>query len=163
MSLQIGKQAPQFTLPASDGSKWSLKEQRGKKVVLFFYPKDSTPTCTQEACDLRDIYSELKELGAEVIGISMDDEKSHRKFIEKQQLPYILLSDANHKVCEKYGVWQLKKLYGREYMGIVRSTFLIDEKGKLQQQWLKVKVKGHADAILEAVKAGSKVQSKPLK
>lgn len=156
MSIEVGKQAPQFTLPASDGTKWSLKEQRGKKVVLFFYPKDLTATCTQEACDLRDIYSELRQLGAEVVGISMDNEKSHRKFIDKQQLPYLLLTDEHHKVCEKYGVWQLKKLYGREYMGIVRSTFLIDEKGKLLQQWSKVKVKGHADAILEAVRQHNK-------
>lgn len=155
MSIEVGKQAPQFTLPASDGTKWSLKEQRGKKVILFFYPKDSTPACTQEACDLRDIYGELQQLGVEVVGISMDGEKSHRKFIEKQELPYVLLSDEQHKVCEKYGVWQLKKLYGREYMGIVRSTFLIDEKGKLIEQWSKVKVKGHADAVLEAVKRHS--------
>jgi len=156
MTLQIGKQAPQFRLPASDGTIWSLKEQRGKKVVIFFYPKNMTPACTQEACDLRDRYAELQQLGVEVVGISMDTEKSHRNFIEKKELPYLLLSDTNHKVCEKYGVWQLKKLYGREYMGIVRSTFLIDEKGKLIEQWLKVKVKGHADAVLEAVKMHSK-------
>ncbi|MEK4249313.1 thioredoxin-dependent thiol peroxidase [Paenibacillus sp. FSL W7-1287] len=156
MMLQIGKQAPQFRLPASDGTIWSLKEQRGKKVVIFFYPKNMTPACTQEACDLRDRYAELQQLGVEVVGISMDTEKSHRNFIEKKELPYLLLSDTNHKVCEKYGVWQLKKLYGREYMGIVRSTFLIDEKGKLIEQWLKVKVKGHADAVLEAVKMHSK-------
>lgn len=156
MTLLIGKQAPQFRLPASDGTIWSLKEQRGKKVVIFFYPKNMTPACTQEACDLRDRYAELQQLGVEVVGISMDTEKSHRNFIEKKELPYLLLSDTNHKVCEKYGVWQLKKLYGREYMGIVRSTFLIDEKGKLIEQWLKVKVKGHADAVLEAVKQYSK-------
>lgn len=156
MTLQIGKVAPQFRLPASDGTIWSLKEQRGKKVVIFFYPKNMTPACTQEACDLRDRYAELQQLGVEVVGISMDTEKSHRNFIEKKELPYLLLSDTNHKVCEKYGVWQLKKLYGREYMGIVRSTFLIDEKGKLIEQWLKVKVKGHADAVLEAVKMHSK-------
>ncbi|MCM3635083.1 thioredoxin-dependent thiol peroxidase [Paenibacillus camelliae] len=156
MMLQIGKTAPQFRLPASDGTIWSLKEQRGKKVVIFFYPKNMTPACTQEACDLRDRYAELQQLGVEVVGISMDTEKSHRNFIEKKELPYLLLSDTNHKVCEKYEVWQLKKLYGREYMGIVRSTFLIDEKGKLIEQWLKVKVKGHADAVLEAVKMHSK-------
>jgi len=156
MSLEIGKQAPQFKLPASDGTVWSLKEQRGKKVVIFFYPKNMTPACTQEACDLRDHYAELQQLGVEVVGISMDTEKSHRNFIEKKELPYLLLADENHKVCEKYGVWQLKKLYGREYMGIVRSTYLIDEKGKLIEQWLKVKVKGHADAVLEAVKRHSK-------
>ena len=156
MSLEIGKQAPQFKLPASDGTVWSLKEQRGKKVVIFFYPKNMTPACTQEACDLRDHYAELQQLGVEVVGISMDTEKSHRNFIEKKELPYLLLADENHKVCEKYGVSQLKKLYGREYMGIVRSTYLIDEKGKLIEQWLKVKVKGHADAVLEAVKRHSK-------
>lgn len=155
MSLEIGKKVPMFTLPASDGTKWSLKDQLGKKVVLFFYPKDMTPACTQEACDLRDRYVELQQLGVEVVGISMDNEKSHRNFIEKKELPYLLLSDEQHKVCEKYGVWQLKKLYGREYMGIVRSTFLIDEKGKLLEQWTKVRVKGHADAVLEAVKRHS--------
>lgn len=157
MSLEIGKKVPMFTLPASDGTKWSLKDQLGKKVVLFFYPKDMTPACTQEACDLRDRYAELQELGVEVVGISMDNEKSHRNFIEKKELPYLLLSDEQHKVCEKYGVWQLKKLYGREYMGIVRSTFLIDEKGKLLEQWTKVRVKGHADAVLEAVKRHSQL------
>lgn len=157
MSLEIGKKVPMFTLPASDGTKWSLKDQLGKKVVLFFYPKDMTPACTQEACDLRDRYVELQQLGVEVVGISMDNEKSHRNFIEKKELPYLLLSDEQHKVCEKYGVWQLKKLYGREYMGIVRSTFLIDEKGKLLEQWTKVRVKGHADAVLEAVKRHSQL------
>lgn len=157
MSLEIGKKVPMFTLPASDGTKWSLKDQLGKKVVLFFYPKDMTPACTQEACDLRDRYVELQQLGVEVVGISMDNEKSHRNFIEKKDLPYLLLSDEQHKVCEKYGVWQLKKLYGREYMGIVRSTFLIDEKGKLLEQWTKVRVKGHADAVLEAVKRHSRL------
>ncbi|MFC6332790.1 thioredoxin-dependent thiol peroxidase [Paenibacillus septentrionalis] len=157
MSLEIGKKVPMFMLPASDGTKWSLKDQLGKKVVLFFYPKDMTPACTQEACDLRDRYVELQQLGVEVVGISMDNEKSHRNFIEKKELPYLLLSDEQHKVCEKYGVWQLKKLYGREYMGIVRSTFLIDEKGKLLEQWTKVRVKGHADAVLEAVKRHSKL------
>ncbi|GIP18900.1 putative peroxiredoxin bcp [Paenibacillus montaniterrae] len=151
MSLEIGQKVPMFTLPASDGTKWSLKEQLGKKIVLFFYPKDMTPACTQEACDLRDIYSELQQLGVEVVGISMDSEKSHRNFIAKQNLPYVLLTDEHHKVCEKYGVWQLKKLYGREYMGIVRSTFLIDEKGKLLERWDRVKVKGHAQAVLEVV------------
>ncbi|WP_168121621.1 thioredoxin-dependent thiol peroxidase [Paenibacillus sp. HB172176] len=153
MTLEIGKKAPKFKLPASNGEPLSLMELRGQKVVLFFYPKDMTPTCTQEACDMRDAYEQFKDCNTVVLGISIDAIKAHLNFIEKKQLPYLLLSDENHKVCEQYGVWQLKKLYGREYMGIVRSTFLIDEKGNLAREWRKVKVKGHAQEVLEAAKA----------
>lgn len=152
MSITIGQQAPDFTLPASDGSEWTLSEQLGNHIVLFFYPKNMTPACSQEACDLRDIHKELKALGANVVGISMDTVTSHHNFITKKELPYLLLSDAEHQVCEQYGVWQLKKLYGREYMGIVRTTVLIDKQGNIAHIWPKVRVKGHADAVLEVVK-----------
>ncbi|MHA7967286.1 thioredoxin-dependent thiol peroxidase [Paenibacillus sp. CAU 1782] len=151
MAIEVGKKAPKFKLPASNGETVSLMELRGAPVVLFFYPKDMTATCTVQACDMRDHYAEFRKMGAVVLGISGDSIKSHRNFIEKKELPYLLLADEEHKVCELYGVWQLKKLYGREYMGIVRSTFLIDAKGTLVQEWRNVKVKGHAEAVLEAV------------
>lgn len=153
MTLEIGKKVPKFKLPASTGEKLSLMDLRGKQVVLFFYPKDMTPTCTEQACDMRDHYSEFAEHNTVVLGISTDSVKSHLNFIAKKELPYILLADENHKVCELYGVWQMKKLYGREYMGVVRSTFLIDAKGNLVREWRKVKVKGHAAEVLEAAKA----------
>lgn len=153
ITVEIGKKAPKFKLPASNGETLSLMELRGGPVVLFFYPKDMTATCTVQACDMRDNYSAFRELGATVLGISGDSIKSHRNFVEKKELPYLLLADEEHKVCEQYGVWQLKKLYGREYMGIVRSTFLIDAKGTLVKEWRGVKVKGHAEAVLDAVKA----------
>lgn len=152
MSIEVGEIAPPFSLPASDGSQWSLESCRGKKVVMFFYPKNMTPACSQEACDLRDRYSELQALNTVVVGISLDTIKSHLNFIMKKELPYILLSDEEHKVCELYHVWQLKKLYGREYMGIVRTTVLIDEHGIISKIWSKVRVKGHADAVLEAIR-----------
>ncbi|WP_214625863.1 thioredoxin-dependent thiol peroxidase [Paenibacillus agaridevorans] len=152
MTLEIGKKAPKFKLPASTGEMLSLMDLRGKQVVLFFYPKDMTPTCTEQACDMRDNYSGFENHNTVVLGISTDSVKSHLNFIAKKELPYVLLADEAHKVCEQYGVWQLKKLYGREYMGIVRSTFLIDAKGNLVREWRKVKVKGHAAEVLEAAK-----------
>lgn len=153
MTLEIGKKAPKFQLPASNGDTVSLMELRGQNVVLFFYPKDMTQTCTEQACDMRDHYSEFAEENTVVLGISGDSVKSHLNFVQKKELPYLLLSDENHKVCKQYGVWQLKKLYGREYMGIVRSTFLIDAKGNLVREWRKVKVKGHAEEVLQAVRS----------
>lgn len=149
--MEIGQAAPDFTLPASNGESVTLSEFLGKKVIIYFYPKDSTPACTQQACDFRDAYSALANKGAVVLGISPDPIKSHQKFIGKQELPFLMLSDTDHEVCELFGVWQLKKLYGKEYMGVVRSTFLIDEKGQLLREWLKVKVKGHVQQVLEAV------------
>jgi len=149
--LTIGAQAPDFTLPAGDGTTFTLSEQRGKKVVLFFYPKDQTPTCTQEACDYRDAFGEFTARGAVVAGISPDSPKSHVRFAEKQSLPYLLLSDEEKKVCEMYGVWVLKKMYGREYMGVERSTFLIGEDGTLLREWRKVRVKGHVAEVLDAL------------
>jgi peroxiredoxin Q/BCP len=150
-----GKPVPEVALPASDGSTFSLHAQKGKKVVLFFYPKDSTPTCTNEACDFRDYNGEFAAWNTVIVGISPDPLKSHGKFIGKFGLPFLLLSDEAHEVCERFGVWGLKKLYGREYMGVERSTFLIDEDGRLIQQWRKVKVEGHVEAVLEAVKNAS--------
>ncbi|MFC5450686.1 thioredoxin-dependent thiol peroxidase [Paenibacillus aestuarii] len=145
--------APDFTLLASNGKNVTLREYRGKKVVIYFYPKDNTPTCTQESCDFRDYNGKFAKLGVEVIGISPDELKAHDKFIAKYELPFLLLSDPDHQVAEQYGVWALKKLYGREYMGIVRSTFLIDEEGRIAQVWSKVKVKNHVQSVLEAVVA----------
>ncbi|MHA6482680.1 thioredoxin-dependent thiol peroxidase [Paenibacillus sp. strain BS8-2] len=149
----MGKKAPKFKLPASNGDMLSLVDLRGKQVVLFFYPKDMTPACTEQACDMRDRYSEFECHNTVVLGISTDGIKSHLNFIAKKELPYVLLADEGNKVCEQYGVWQLKKLYGREYMGIVRSTFLIDAKGNLVREWRKVKVKGHAAEVLEAAQS----------
>lgn len=148
MTLQVGDKAPDFTLLTDTEKKLSLKDMRGKKVVLYFYPKDSTPGCTQESCDFRDSYSSLQKQGVEVLGVSKDSAKSHTKFKEKYELPFPLLVDDNKEVCEAYGVMQEKSMFGKKYMGIVRSTFLIDEKGKIQQIWRKVKVKGHVEQVL---------------
>ncbi|MCZ8512512.1 thioredoxin-dependent thiol peroxidase [Paenibacillus filicis] len=152
-ALEVGQPVPDFTLPASSGSDVSLHQFRGKKVVIYFYPADMTPTCTEQACAFRDYNGQFAELGTEVIGISPDELKAHGKFIAKHELPFLLLSDPEHRVCELFGVWQLKKLYGKEYMGVVRSTFLIDEQGRLLKEWRKVRIKGHVEAVLEAVKA----------
>lgn len=150
--VAVGQPVPDFRLPASGGGEIALSDFRGRKVVIYFYPKNMTPACTQEACDFRDRSGELQKLGAVVIGISGDPVKSHDKFREKQNLPFPLLSDEDHEVCRMFGVWQLKKLYGREYEGIVRSTFLIDEAGILVKEWRGIRVKGHADQVVEAVK-----------
>lgn len=151
--VQVGKTVPDFTLPASNGKDVSLSDFRGRKVVLYFYPKDMTPGCTAESCDFRDYNAQFKELGAEVIGISPDDLVSHGKFIEKHKLPFLLLSDTEHRVCELFGVWKEKKMFGKTYMGVERSTFLIDEQGVLIREWRGVKVDGHVQEVLEAVKA----------
>ncbi|WP_442603030.1 thioredoxin-dependent thiol peroxidase [Paenibacillus sp. KN14-4R] len=148
-TLEIGQVVPDFTLPASTGDEISLRDYRGKKIIIYFYPKDATPACTQEACDFRDLYGSFGEHNAVVLGISPDPLKSHEKFTTKHTLPFPLLSDPDHKVSELFGVWKLKKLYGREYMGIERSTFLIDEQGNLVQAWRKVRVKGHVEDVLK--------------
>lgn len=152
ISTLIGQAAPDFTLPASNGKDVSLRDFRGRKLVIYFYPQDNTPTCTTQSCDFRDFNGKFAELGAEVIGISPDDLKSHDKFITKFELPFLLLSDPEHQVAELFGVWNLKKLYGREYMGIVRSTFLIDEEGRIAQEWRNIKIKNHVQKVLDAVK-----------
>ena len=144
-----GKQAPQFSLRNEKGDNVSLADFAGEKyVVLYFYPKDATPGCTTQACDFRDSYEDFSKLNAVILGVSPDDEASHTKFIENKGLPFSLLVDDNHEVSEKYGVWTLKKTFGREYMGIERSTFLISPSGEVVKEWRKVKVKGHIDDAL---------------
>lgn len=150
--LTIGEPSPDFTLPASNGEMVSPSDFKGKYIVLYFYPKDNTPGCTTEACSFRDYHGEFKDLDAVILGISPDPMKSHDKFIEKHQLPFLLLSDEEHEVAEKYGAWVMKKNFGREYMGIERSTFIIDKDGNLLKIYRKVKVKGHVEAALEFIK-----------
>ena len=151
MSL-LNQQAPNFTLENEKGQQVSLSDFKGKNVVLYFYPKDMTPGCTTEACDFRDAYEDFSSLNAVILGVSMDEANKHSKFIEKHGLPFSLLVDAEHEVAEKYGVWVLKKMYGREYMGIERSTFLINEEGIVVAQWRKVKVKNHIETVLSKLK-----------
>lgn len=149
MTLQVGDKAPDFSLQTETEETISLKSLRGKKVVLYFYPKDSTPGCTQESCDFRDNYSTFKKKGVAVFGISKDSAKSHVKFKEKYELPFPLLVDEDTEVCTAYDVLKEKSMFGKKYMGIERSTFLIDEKGKVEQVWRKVKVKGHVEQVLD--------------
>jgi len=149
--VATGQAAPDFTLQSSGGGTISLKDFRGKNVVLYFYPKDMTPGCTTEACDFRDYHPEFAKLDTVVLGISPDDVKSHDKFTAKHELPFPLLADPDHQVAEAYGVWVLKKMYGREYMGIERTTFLIDREGTVANVWRKVKVKGHVQEVLRFV------------
>jgi len=153
MSLDVGDKAPDFTLPTDGGGKVTLSKLKGKKVVLYFYPKDDTSGCTAEACGFRDTFPNFRRLDATVIGISRDSVASHDKFKTKYKLPFLLASDEDGKVCEKYGVWVQKSMYGRKYMGIERSTFLVDEKGIIEKVWRKVKVTGHVDEVLAAAKA----------
>ena len=150
--LNISDKAPDFTSTDENGKKISLKDFKGTKVVLYFYPKDDTTACTAEACDFRDNFARIKKAGAVVLGVSPDTEKAHTKFKEKYELPFTLVADTEKTICEAYGVWQEKSMYGRKYMGVVRTTFIIDEKGKITHIFPKVKVKGHVDAILEALK-----------
>lgn len=149
--VEIGKKAPDFTLPDFEGKKHKLSDYRGKPVVLYFYPKDDTPGCTNEACSFRDSFSEFKSAGITVLGISVDDEKAHEKFINKYDLPFTLLSDKNKKVVEKYGVWVEKNMYGRKYMGTARKTFLLDEQGKIVHIFNKVKTASHAKDVLKVL------------
>lgn len=151
--LKVGKAAPAFTMESSDGSKVSLKDLKGKKVVLYFYPKDLTPGCTKESCDFRDLKTEIAKAGAVIFGVSKDSIDSHGKFIAKEKLNFPLLSDPDGRVCEKYGVWQEKSNYGKKYMGIVRTTFIIDEDGKIAKIYPNVKVDGHANKVLEDLKS----------
>ncbi len=147
--LNVGDKAPDFKAATDGGETISLKALMGKKVVLYFYPKDNTPGCTTEACDFRDSYAKFNSANAVVLGVSPDSAKSHDKFKAKFDLPFPLLSDEDHSIAEAYGVWQEKSMYGRKYMGVVRSTFIIDENGKIAQIYAKVKVKGHAADVLE--------------
>lgn len=149
----VKDKAPAFTLPAADGNAVSLKDFKDQVVVLYFYPKDDTPGCTTEAKDFTALAGKFKRAGTVVIGISKDTVAKHRKFTDKHDLGVILLSDADGDVCEKYGVWVEKSMYGRSYMGIERATFLIDGKGVIRQVWRQVKVKGHAEEVLAAVQS----------
>ena len=149
--LQAGDKAPVFSGLDQNGIRVSLKDYLGKKVVLYFYPEDDTPTCTVQACNLRDNFSALKAAGYEVIGISPDDVESHKKFKNKFQLPFTLIADPKHSIIEKYGVWGEKNLYGHKHMGIYRTTFVIDEKGIIKKIFLRPKNKAHAEEILKAV------------
>jgi len=149
--LLVGKEAPGFSLPNQNGDLVKLSDFRGKKVVLFFYPKDMTSGCTVEACDFRDRLAEFNELNVVVLGVSPDDEKSHQKFIEKEGLTFDLLADMEKEVCQAYSVWQEKSMYGKKYMGVNRSTFLIDENGIVQKEWRNVKVPGHVAEVKEQV------------
>jgi peroxiredoxin Q/BCP len=150
VTLKEGDKAPALKGVDQNGNKVSLTDFKGKKVVLFFYPEDDTPTCTIEACNLRDNYNLLKQQGFEVIGVSPDNEKSHKKFETKFKLPYTLIADTQHTILEKYGVWDKKQLFGRKYMGVLRTTFVIDEKGVIRKIFLPPKNKAHAEEIIKA-------------
>ncbi len=149
--MEAGDKAPTFTLPSTEGGDKSLKDYAGKKLVLYFYPKDATPGCTREACDFRDNMARLKKAGAAVVGVSKDSLTSHAKFREKQALPFELLTDADNAVAKAYNAYGEKNMYGKKVMGTIRTTVLIDEKGKVMKVWSPVKVKGHVDQVLEAL------------
>ena len=148
----LGKPVADFSLPSTGGSFFRLADQRGKKLVLYFYPRDNTPGCTREGSDFRDFHQAFKAAGAEVYGISRDSPKSHEAFRAKMKFPFQLLSDPEEKVCEQFGVMKLKNMYGRKVRGIERSTFLIDEKGRLAREWRGVKVPGHVEEVLNFAK-----------
>jgi peroxiredoxin Q/BCP len=153
MSVEAGKKAPDFAAPTDGGRKLKLSDLRGKPVVLYFYPKDDTPGCATEACGFRDALPDFSKVKAQVIGVSKDSVARHDKFKAKYDLPFPLVSDEDGKICEKYGIWVEKSLYGRKYIGIERATFLIDKTGTVAKVWNKVKVPGHVAEVLEAVKA----------
>ena len=157
MQILEGMVAPKFSLKNEKGEIVTLDSFAGKQyVILYFYPKDSTPGCTTEACDFRDAYTDFADLNAVILGVSADNEKAHTKFIEKHGLPFSLLIDDTHEVSEAYGVWKLKKNFGKEYMGIERSTFLIDPTGTVVKEWRNVKVKGHVEEALQTLKSLAK-------
>jgi len=145
---KVGDLAPDFTAPTDGGGSIRLKDLRGQQVVLYFYPKDNTPGCTTESCEFRDAHAEFKAKNAVILGISPDGVKSHDKFKSKFDLPFTLVSDEDHQIAESYGAWQEKSMYGRKYMGIQRSTFVIDQEGKITDVYAKVKVKGHVADVL---------------
>ena len=151
MAVSVGKKAPEFSLPGSKGKNVSLSDYKGKTVVLYFYPKDDTPGCTKEACDFRDSVKKFTSKKAVVLGVSPDSLRSHDKFIDKFELPFELLSDADHEVAEKYGAWVEKSMYGKKYMGVQRSTFIIDGDGKVARVFEKVSPKTHDDVVLKAL------------
>ncbi len=150
--LKVGDLAPDFELESDAGENVRLSDLRGQRVVLYFYPKDNTPGCTTEACELRDRQPKLRRRGAVVLGVSPDSVKSHQKFKAKYDLPFTLLADRDHAVAEAYGAWGEKKMYGKTYEGILRTTFIIDEEGRVEQVFEKVKPKGHGEQVLNALK-----------
>jgi peroxiredoxin Q/BCP len=160
MGLRIGDKAPDFTVNDQDGKAVKLSSLKGKKVVLYFYPKDMTPGCTTEACNLRDNYKLLMKQGYEVLGISTDNEKTHQKFIARENLPFRLLADTDKKVHDLYGTWIEKSMYGRKYMGTARNTFVIDEKGMIEDIIQKVDTKNHIDQILKTTEQDKVASSK---
>ncbi|MBH0171428.1 thioredoxin-dependent thiol peroxidase [Fictibacillus sp. 18YEL24] len=151
MTIKTGSKAPDFKLPASNGEEVALTDFKGKNVVLYFYPKDMTPGCTTQACDFRDRHEDFKKRNTVILGVSPDPLARHDKFIEKHGLPFILLADEEHKVAELYDVWKLKKNFGKEYMGIERSTFIIDGEGNIAKEYRKVKVKDHVEEALKFI------------
>lgn len=151
--IEPGKKAPAFTLKDDQGQRVRLTELKGQPAVLYFYPRDDTPGCTKEACAFRDRYQELTDLGVHLLGVSADSAESHQKFRAKYDLPFPLLVDADHKTSEKYGAWREKNMYGKKSMGIQRSTYLIDADGKVAKVWKRVRVDGHDDQVIEAVKS----------
>lgn len=154
--LKIGDKAPDFKLPASGGETFKLSELKGQPVIVYFYPKDDTSGCTKEACSFTENIAAFNRIKAKIVGISKDSIESHEKFIKKYGLKFPLASDEDGKVCEKYGTWIEKSMYGRKYMGIDRATFLIDEQGRIAQIWRKVKVPGHVEEVLDALKTTQK-------
>lgn len=150
--VEEGKKAPDFTLPDQDGNKVKLSDFKGKYVVLYFYPKDDTPGCTKEACNFRDSFPKFDKTDAVILGVSPDNVASHKKFSEKYKLPFQLLADEDKKVVEKYGVWKEKSMYGKKYMGVERTTFIIDTEGMIKKIFPKVKVDNHHKEVLEALK-----------
>lgn len=151
MSTNIGQAAPDISLPASNGQNVKLSDFRGKNVVLYFYPKDMTPGCTTEACDFRDRHDDFSGLNTVIIGVSPDPISKHEKFIEKHQLPFLLLADEEKELAQAFDVWKLKKNFGKEYMGIERSTFILDQEGKVVKEWRKVKVKEHSNEVYQFI------------
>ena len=149
-TIKAGAKVPPFSLPMTGGGTWSLKDAAGRKLVIYFYPRDMTSGCTREAQDFRDLYPKFRKAGAEIIGVSRDSVASHDKFTAKESLPFPLLADADEKVCKLFDVIKQKSLYGRKYLGVERSTFLLDGTGRLAQEWRKVKVPGHVEEVLEA-------------
>ncbi len=152
-TASLGRKVPAFSLPASGGTTWKLADAAGRKLVLYFYPKDNTSGCTNEGEAFRDLHAKFRKAGAEIIGISPDSVASHDRFIAKYDFPFVLLADEEQAVCRLFGVWKEKSMYGRKYMGVERSTFLVDASGVLRREWRKVKVPGHAQEVLAAVSA----------
>jgi len=149
-SAILDRKVPAFALPATGGTKWKLADAAGRKLVVYFYPKDNTSGCTREGEDFRDLYPKFRKAGVEIVGVSPDSIASHEKFKEKFGFPFALLADEDKVVCQIFGVWKEKSMYGKKYMGVERSTFLLDAKGVLRREWRKVKVPGHADEVLAA-------------